>query len=312
MKRTLLALNSLLPEEMAALEAHFEIIRLWKEADPEAVIRDHSKAVQAVLTGFSPVRKKLIEALPNLEVIATNSVGTDHIDLVTAAARGIAVANTPDLVTADTADLALALILGLSRRTMEADMYVRVGKWPGGNFGLAHSLSGKTVGIVGLGRIGQAIARRVEAFDMDIVYHGRHEQPDQPYRYYPELEDMARDCDFLVLACPGGAQTRHLVGADILSALGPSGWLVNIARGSVVDEAALVDALSYKKIVGAGLDVYENEPNVPDALFTMDNVVLLPHIGTATVETRKKMGLLVIENLLAYFNGQPLKTPVAA
>jgi lactate dehydrogenase-like 2-hydroxyacid dehydrogenase len=177
---------------------------------------------------------------------------------------------------------------------------------------LGISLSGKRAGIIGLGRIGSAIAMRCRAFGMDVSYHGRNKKKDISYRYYNDLKVMAENCDFLILACTGGTETRHLVNADVLSALGPKGFLINICRGSVVDEAALQVALRNKSIAGAGLDVYENEPHVPEALFLMDNVVLLPHIGSATVETRTAMAKLVIENLLAHFNGDPLKTPVAA
>ncbi len=313
MAKTILVLGGLLPDELAHLESAFKVIRLPREPNPEAVLAEHrNDIVGIVATPLKRVNKTLMQAFPNLEIISQFGIGVDNIDFEAAAAQGIVVTNTPGLVTSDTADIALALMLGVARRTTEGDAYIRVGKWYGGHMGLGVSLTGKTVGILGLGRIGQAVACRAAAFEMKVVYNGRREKPDQPYRYYPDLEAMAQDSNFLVLCCAGGEETRHLVNAAVLKALGPKGYLINVARGSVVDESALLVALRNKAIAGAGLDVYEDEPNVPEALMKMDNVVLLPHIGTATVETRTKMGQLVVENLLAHFDGKPLKTPVAA
>ena len=310
MTRTLLAVGSLLPEAMETLEQHFRTIRLWREADPEAVLQKHRLDIVGIVsTVTTPVRAHLIEALPNLEIIAQSGVGTDNIDLNIARARNIAVTNTPDIVTDDTADIALALLLAVSRRVCEGDMYVRVGKWQNGPMPLGLSLTGKTVGIVGLGRIGQAIAKRCEAFGMTVAYHGRSEK-DVPYQYYSDLTAMAKDSDALILSCAGGAGTLNLVTYDVLEALGPRGVLVNVSRGSVVKELDLLAALSNRTIAGAGLDVFVNEPYVPEALISMDNVVLLPHVGTATVETRTAMSQLVIDNLLAHFDGKPLITPV--
>lgn len=312
MARTILALSNIHPVGLESLEPDFEIIRLWKEPDPEGVIHDRATEIVGIVSSWTrPVSRKLIEALPNLEIIANFAVGIDNIDLDAARERGVIVTNTPDVLTGDTADTALALMLCLARRVVEGDAYVRVGKWANGPMPLGASLAGKTVGIVGLGRIGQAIAKRAVAFDVTVVYHGRTEKG-VPYRFYPQLLEMAQDADFLVLSCAGGIETRHIAGEALLKALGPGGFLINVARGSVVDEEALLVALRNKHIAGAGLDVYENEPNVPEALFSMDNVVLLPHIGSATVETRSKMANLVIDNIRAYFNGEPLKTPVAA
>lgn len=312
MTRTILALSNLHPVGLEPLEEDFRIIRLWREKDPEKTIHEHRADVAAIIaTPGRTVSRKLIEALPNLEIIANFGVGIDNVDVKAARDRGVTVTNTPDVLTADTADTALALMLCAARRVVEGDAYVRVGKWLNGDMPLGASLSGKTAGIVGLGRIGQAIAARAEAFGMRVIYHGRGEK-DVPYRFYPQLEDLAQESDFLVLSCAGGPGTRAMVGADVLKALGPHGFLVNVARGSVVDEDALLIALRNKNIAGAGLDVYDNEPRVPDALFSMDNVVLLPHIGSATVETRSAMADLVIENIRAHFNGEPLKTPVAA
>lgn len=311
-KKTILALGSLLPAEMDALEKSFDLIRLWKEPNPEAVLQAYKNDIVGILSAYNgiPVTARILESLPNLEIVAQFGVGVDNIDLGAAKARGIAVTNTPDILTPDTADIALSLILCLMRRIVEADMYVRVGKWASGAFSLSSSLSGKTVGIVGMGRIGQAIARRCLAFDMKIVYHGPRQKPDLTYPYFADLRQMAEASDVLVMACPGGAETKNLVTGKILKALGPKGYLVNIARGSVVNTEDLLIALRNRDIAGVGLDVYENEPNVPEALISMDNVVLLPHVGSATAETRSEMGRLVIANILAYFEGKPLLTAV--
>lgn len=313
MKRALLVMgNQILPAELSTLQDHFDVIELWKEADPEAVLQDRRNDIVAIASAYyMPVSKTLIEALPNLEIIAQFAVGTDNIDLSAAKARGIAVTNTPDVLTDDTADIALSLLLALSRRICESDMFVRVDKWRlNSAMPLGRTLAGKTAGIVGMGRIGQAIAKRCEAFNLKIVYHGPRKKDEVSYRFQPDLKAMAEESDYLILACPGGAATRHLVHAPILEALGPDSYLINIARGSVVHEEDLVSALVNKKIAGAGLDVYAVEPNVPKELITMDNVVLLPHTGSATIETRGIMGGLVVANLLAHFKGDPLLTPV--
>ncbi|MCB9989023.1 MAG: 2-hydroxyacid dehydrogenase [Rhodospirillales bacterium] len=314
MSKTLLALGSLLPSEMEELDRHFDVIKLWKEEDPEATLQAHKNEIQAILSRYDGkgVTRRMIEALPNLEMIAQFGVGVNNIDLTAAAERGISVTNTPDVLTADTADTALALLLAVSRRVCEADMFVRCGKWLNGAFPLGNTLQGKTVGILGLGRIGQAVARRCAAFDMDVLYNGPREKPDQPYTYCKSLREMADLSDYLILTCVGGPETEKVVDYDILEALGSKGFLINVARGSVVNQEDLLEALYNKNIAGAGLDVYDNEPHIPEALFAMDNVVLLPHIGSATIETRTVMGRLVIDNLLAYFNGEPLKTQVAA
>lgn len=312
MTRTLLALGSLPPEEMETLERHFQVIKLWKEPDPGAVLLARRLDIVAIVSTWqTPVRGHLIEALPNLEIIAQFGVGVENIDLLVAKARNIAVTHTPDVLTDDTADAALALLLAVARRVCEGDMYVRVGKWQNGPMPLGTSLTGKVAGIVGMGRIGQAIARRCEAFGMRVVYHGPTKK-DVPQLYYPDLKAMAEQSDFLILACSGGAGTLNMIDFDVLEALGKRGILINVARGSVVKELDLLAALSNRTIAGAGLDVYVNEPYVPEALISMDNVVLLPHIGSATMETRAAMGQLVIDNLLAHFDGKPLKTPVAA
>ncbi len=311
MKKTLLMMQKFMrPAEVSVLERDFHVIKLWEQRDPEATIQENKDRIVALVSSLMPVRRELIQALPNLEIITNIAVGVDNIDLETAKERGIVVTNTPDVLTDDTADIALALVLSLSRRIVEADMYVRVGRWPQGALPLGTRLSGKTVGIVGLGRIGRAIAARLEAFGVEVVYHGRKSQEDQSYKYYADLKEMAGLSDFLIVSCAGGAGTKGLIDLKIMKALGSSGYLINVARGSVVDEGDLQIALVNRDIAGAGLDVFENEPNVPEALFKMDNVVLLPHIGSATIETRGEMGQLVIDNLLAHFNGDPLLTQV--
>ena len=309
MKKTILALGALLPPEMKRLESNFNVLKLWKMEDPEAELQAQKNNIVGILStaGGMGVTRRMIESLPNLELIAQFGVGVDNIDLEAAKDRHVMVTNTPDVLTNDTADTAMALILAVLRRVVEADVNVRAGNW---RIPLGASLSGKKIGIIGLGRIGTAIAKRCEAFGMTIFYHGRHEKTDRPYRYFAELEKMALESDILVAACPGGEETFHLVNYKILKALGSSGYLVNIARGSVVDTESLLIALSNKDIAGAGLDVYEKEPEVPDALKSMDNVVLLPHIGSATNETRTKMGELVLANIIGHFEGKAPVTPV--
>jgi lactate dehydrogenase-like 2-hydroxyacid dehydrogenase len=312
MDKTILVLGGLLQAEIASLEQDFKILRLSHESDPDRALRKSQNNIVGIAASPSyPVKEHLISLFPNLEIISQSGVGYDSIDIKAAAKRSIVVTNTPDLVTNDTADTAIILMLNVARRAVEADMFVRVGKWQGGAMPLGTSLTAKTVGIIGLGRIGQAIARRAAGFDMNVVYHGRTEKPDQPYEYFKNLEEMASHVDFLVCACTGGPETRGLVHSGVLQSMKPESFLINVARGSVVDEQALLIALENKIIAGAGLDVYDNEPYVPEALLKRDNVVLLPHIGTATFETRTKMGQLVVENIRAHFDGKPLLTPVA-
>lgn len=312
--RTLLALAPLLPPEMDQLEAQFEVVRLYRESDPEKALQMVKNSVVAIVSTHStPVRRSLMEALPNLEIISQYAVGTDNIDLAAAASRGIVVSNTPDVLTDDTADIAVSLVLALSRRIVEADAFVRVGKWgSSGTMPLGTSPKGKMAGIVGLGRIGRAIAKRLVAFDVRVAYTGRAQKADVSYSYYPDIKALADASDYLILSCSGGPDTYQIVGAEVLKALGPRGYLVNVARGSVVDEEALLSALVNRQIAGAGLDVYAQEPTVPDAFKSMDNIVLLPHIGSATLETRTIMGEIVIANLQAHFAGRPLLTPVKA
>lgn len=255
---------------------------------------------------------KVIASLPDLRLIAAYGVGVDAIDLAAAAERGIAVTNTPGLLTDDVADLALALMLASARDITASDRYVRGGNWTSLVAGvpLGRALTGKAVGIVGLGNIGAAIAKRAAAFNMRVSYHGPRSKPDLPYTYVGDLTEMAQDSDFLIVACRGGADTKGLVSGPVIDALGPTGTLVNVSRGSVVDEAALVDALASGRLGFAALDVFADEPNVPDALKTMPNVILTPHQGSATAEVRLAMAWRVLDNVTAFFEGRALPTPV--
>jgi hydroxypyruvate reductase len=262
-----------------------------------------------VVPGGYTVQESQIASLPKLEIISVFGVGYDGVPLAPCRERGIRVTNTPDVLTDDVADIASALILMTSRRLAEAERFTRAGSWTSAPFPLAHALRGKTAGILGLGRIGKAIAQRLSAHGMKIAYHGRQPQ-DVPYQYCDSLVALAEASDFLIIACPGGPGTKHLVNAEVLSALGSKGTLINIARGSVVDEKALIQALQNQVIRAAGLDVFENEPHVPAELIACENTVLFPHVGSATHETRRAMAQLVIDNLAAHFAGRDLSTPV--
>lgn len=292
-----------LPETIEArLAEHYDVHPFWMETDPAGFLARHGGEFAALTTrAGSGADAAMLEAMPALRVISSFGVGLDKLDLDTARRRGIAVGYTPDVLNDCVADTAFALLMDVSRRISAADRFVRRGEWPKGPFPLATRVSGKRLGIVGMGRIGRVIAHRASGFDMEIRYHSRQQAEDVAYGYEPSLEALARWADYLVVATAGGPSTRHLVSAAILEALGPRGFLINIARGTVVDEAALVDALVHRRIAGAGLDVFEDEPNVPPALFNLDNVVLLPHIASATHETREAMAELVFENLQQFF-----------
>ncbi len=311
MKKTILAIQPLLHKEMAKLENKFNILRLWESNNPEQLIIDNSKDIVGVVSTYdcAGVSKRLMEGLPNLEIITQYGVGFDNIDISASQERGIIVTNTPDVVTNDTADLALFLVLALARRAVEADMFVRVGRWQSSIPYMGTSVSGKTIGIVGLGKIGSAIASRADAFNMKVIYHSRTKK-DVSYQYYDNLKEMASDCDFLVIALAANDETNGLIDYRVLDALGSKGYLINIARGSIVNEGDLLISLSNKSIAGAGLDVFADEPNIAQEIIKMDNVVLSPHVGGGTLETRSKMGQIVIDNLNAYFDGKPLLTPI--
>jgi lactate dehydrogenase-like 2-hydroxyacid dehydrogenase len=262
-------------------------------------------------SGGSTVAADLIARLPALEIISVMGVGYDGIDVAAAKARGVMVTHTPGVLNDDVADLAIALVLDVSRGISTSDRYVRAGRWQTeGNLPLARKVTGARLGIVGMGRIGQAIANRAAGFAMSIAYTARSAKADLPYRYHPSVVTLAAESDFLVVITPGGASTRKLIDATVLRALGPQGCLINVARGSVVDEQALIEALRDGVIAGAGLDVFEDEPRVPEALRAMNHVVLTPHIGSATRQTRQAMADLTRANLEAHFGGKPPLTPV--
>ena len=304
----ILQTHKLLASCEAALAARYTVHKLHEAADRDALLADLRDRVRAIAGGN--VGPDLMDRLPKLEIVANFGVGYDSIDTRAAKARNIRVTNTPNVLNDAMAEITIGLMVALARRLPQGDQHVRQGKWPRGGFPLQSELNGKTVGILGLGRIGKEIALRAQAMRMRVVYHGRHKQADEPYVYYDKLLDMARDADWLVLIAPGGKSTDKIVSRQVLEALGPDGFLVNMGRGSLVDEAALVAMLQSGGIAGAALDVFENEPQVPEALFALDNVVLSPHQGSATHQTRRKMGELVVANLDAHFAGEPLPSAV--
>ena len=297
----------LAPQLAAAYRVHDRV----HESDAEAFGAVAPRIRGIAASGESKVGAELIARLPALEIISVMGVGYDGIDVGAAKARGIQVTHTPNVLNDDVADLAIGLMLCAARQLPAADRYVRSGQWAAaGPMPLARKMSGARLGLVGMGRIGQAIARRASAFGMDIAYTARSARPGVPYRYLPTATALAAESDFLVVITPGGAGTRKLIDAEVLAALGSDGILVNVARGSVVDEAALIDALEQGVIAGAGLDVFENEPHVPARLLALPHVVLAPHIGSATGQTRQAMADLAAANLAAHFAGRPLLSPV--
>lgn len=292
--------------------AGFTVHKLASAANRDEVLAAVANTrAMAVSAHIMPINDAFLAQLPKLEIISTFGVGYDHIDAVAAAKRGIIVTHTPDVLNEEVADTALGLLLCTARELPQAERHLRAGKWPTGEYRLSRgTLRNRIAGLVGMGRIGKAIARRLEAFGMPVVYHTRQPRPEVAYRHYPNLVDMARTVDVLVVIVPGGPATRHMIDAKVLEALGPEGILINVARGSVVDEAALIAALREGKIMAAGLDVFANEPHVPAELMAMENVVLLPHVGSGSVFTREKMDQLVVDNILAWAAGQPPLTPV--
>jgi hydroxypyruvate reductase len=310
MKRDVVLVSPIHRGSQAKLEAEYTVHRLWEAERRDDLLGQVAPRSEILVTsGGAGASRELIERLPRLRLIACFGVGVDAIDLAAARERGIAVTNTPDVLTEDVADLAIGLMLATMRGISAADRYVRTGLWLRGPMGVQTKVSGKALGIVGMGRIGQAIAKRAAAFGMPIAWTGPRAK-DLPWRYEPDLIALAQAVDVLIAACPGGAATRGLISRAVLEALGPEGVFVNIARGSVVDEAALVDMLTTGQLGGAGLDVFVDEPNVPGALIALDNVVLQPHQASATRETRFAMGQLVVDNVAAFVAGRPLITPV--
>jgi lactate dehydrogenase-like 2-hydroxyacid dehydrogenase len=305
-----LVVAKLPPFLMEPLQKHFVVHDRVHETDREAFDRIAPRIRAIAAMGESKVGDALLAQLPSLQIISVMGVGYDGIDVAAAKARGVVVTHTPNVLNDDVADLALALMLCVARAIPQADRYVRDGRWPSGPMPLARKMSGARLGLVGMGRIGQAIAARALAFGMSVAYTARAPKPQLPHRYAPGARELAAISDFLVVITPGGAATRKLIDADVLQALGPQGYLINVARGSVVDQRALIDALQNGAIAGAGLDVFEDEPNVPESLRTLNNVVLTPHIGSATGQTRRAMADLAFSNLQAHFAGLPLPAPV--
>jgi lactate dehydrogenase-like 2-hydroxyacid dehydrogenase len=318
MKETLLKhidilFTGALPPTVAnGADAAFTVHRLAEASDRAAFLREHGHRIRGVAATGShgPIGAALFDQLPALEIVSHFGVGYDNVDVAEAARRGIMVTNTPDVLTDEVADLTLGLLIATVRRIPRAEQHLRTGQWRSKPFPLSPTLRGRTVGILGLGRIGKAIAVRCEAFGLPVAYHGRREQAGVAYAYHASAVELARNVDVLIAVTPGGPETRHLVNAEVLEALGPDGVFVNVARGSVVDEDALLAALRDKTILAAGLDVFENEPNIRPEFLELENAVLLPHIASASVHTRNAMGQLVVDNLLSWFGGQGAKTPV--
>lgn len=302
-----------------ALDEEFTAHDLSRAADPEALLASVAPRIRVVASGAAiltegasfAVDAPFLCRLPNLELVAHLGVGYDNVDAAFAASRGVIVTNTPDVLTDEVADLAIGLLIATVRELPQADRWVREGRWPDRPYRLTSTLRGRTLGILGMGRIGAAIAKRALSFGLRIVYHNRKRAPDCPYAYAASPVELARASDILMISAPGGAQTRRLVDRDVLAALGPDGVLINIARGSIVDEAALIEALRMGAIASAGLDVFENEPQVPSDLIAMDNVVLLPHVGSASRKTREDMGRLMVDNVRSWAAGRGPLTPVA-
>jgi D-3-phosphoglycerate dehydrogenase len=297
--------------DLEDLESQYKVHKLWETADRAAFLSEVGGNIQAIATrGEIGASAELMKSLPRLEIVSCYGVGTDAIDLSHAKANGIRVTNTPNVLTADVADIGVGLLLAVARQIPHADKYVRDGHWRNANMHLVTRVHGKKVGIVGMGRIGVEVAKRLAAFDCPIAYFDINQRDDLPYTFVPHLLALAEQSEFLIVTLAGGATTHKIINTDVLQALGRDGILINISRGSTVDEAALLDALERNIIKGAGLDVFRNEPNIDERFMTLENVVLQPHHASGTVETRQAMGKLVRDNLAAHFARQPLLTPV--
>ena len=301
------------PVMVNGLEPKVTLHYLADAKDPDAFIKSIADKVRAIAIAYmaNKMDAAFMQKLPKLEQISSFGVGYDHVDAKWAGENGIIVTNTPEVLNEEVADTALGLLLCTVRELPQSERYLRAGKWKDAHYPLTKAtLRDRTVGMVGMGRIGKAIARRLEAFGVPVVYHSRNQQPDVKYKYYPKLIDMARDVDTLMVIVPGGASTKNMVNAEVLKALGPRGVLINMARGSVVDEPALIEALRNRTIYSAGLDVFANEPHVPKELIDMDHIVLFPHLGSSTEATRAAMDQLVVDNILAWAAGKQPLTPV--
>lgn len=309
-KPEILTVAKLWPPYLEELQQTYVVHDRTHELDAAAFAQIAPRIKAIAGGGESQVTRALMSQLPALEMISVFGVGYDRYDVAAARERGIPITNTPDVLTDDVADMGISLMLAIARTIPQADKYVREGKWPTGPMPLARKVTGARLGIVGLGRIGSAIARRAAGFDMSIAYTSRNKVADSPYVYYPTPAALAAEVDFLMVITPGGAGTKGLINAEVLKALGSNGYLINVARGSVVDESALITALQNNVIAGAALDVFENEPHVPESLCAMSHVVLAPHVASATWQTRRAMADLAFCNLQAHFAGKPLLTPV--
>jgi lactate dehydrogenase-like 2-hydroxyacid dehydrogenase len=311
-KPEILLPGAMMPFVEEQLDAAFRVHRLQKADDRETLIGEVGPRVRGIAyAGHYPLDAAFMQRFPKLEIVASFGVGYDSVDAKWAGQHGIIVTNTPDVLNDEVADTAVALLLMTVRQLPQSERYLRAGKWLEKPFPLTETLRDRKIGMLGMGRIGKAIAKRLEAFGLPIVYHSRRPASGVPWRHYPELVAMARDVDVLLVIVPGGPATRNLVNAEVLKALGPRGILINVARGSVVDEPALIDALRNKTILSAGLDVFADEPRVPKELMEMEHVVLLPHVGSASVHTRRAMGQLVVDNLKSWFAGKGPLTAVA-
>jgi lactate dehydrogenase-like 2-hydroxyacid dehydrogenase len=311
-KPEIVLIGPLKPLVVNGLEAACTVHKAAEAKDSDAFFAAHAN-VRAIACSATTelIPGSFMARFPQLQIVASFGVGYDHMDVKYAAAHGIVVTNTPDVLTEEVADTALGLLLCAVREFPQAERFLRAGKWAQQGFPLSKAtLRNRTVGIVGMGAIGQAIARRLDAFGVPVVYHARNKRPQLPYRHYPGLLDMAREVDTLMVIVPGGAATANMIDGQVLDALGPNGILINMARGSVVDEPALITALKEQRILAAGLDVYAKEPEVPAELIAMDNVVLFPHLGSASVHTRDKMDQLVVDNIAAWAEHKPPLTPV--
>jgi len=301
------------PVMMKGFEGKVNLHHWLELKDKDAFVKESGGKIRAIAIAYTAnkVDENFLKQFPKLEQVSSFGVGYDHIDAKWAGAQGITVTNTPDVLNEEVADTAIGLLLCTVREFPQSERFLRAGKWPQGHYPLTKAtLRDRTVGMVGMGRIGKAIARRLEAFGVPVVYHSRNPQSGVTYKYYPKLIDMARDVDTLMVIVPGGASTQNMINAEVLKALGPRGVVVNMARGSVVDEPALIEALKNRTIYSAGLDVFANEPQVPKELIEMDHIALFPHLGSSTEVTRAAMDQLVVDNILAWAAGKPPLTPV--
>jgi lactate dehydrogenase-like 2-hydroxyacid dehydrogenase len=307
-----LSIGSFPPATNEELARRFAVTHHFHQPAPEVLSAELKGRIRAIATEANRgASRALIAALSKLEVIGVFGVGTDLIDLAAARERKIRVSNTPNVLTDECADLAIGLMLASARQIVFADRYVRDGSWAGkGPIPLGRSVGGKTLGVLGLGGIGRAIADRAAAFRMRVLYNGPRRKADAPYEYVADLVEMAKQSDYLMVACKGGPQTHHLVSTAVIDALGPKGTLINVARGTVIDEAALIKALAQGRLGHAALDVFDNEPHVAPELLALPSVIVQPHQGSATVETRTAIGQLMIDNISAHFAGKSLPTPV--